>query len=303
MDHVAFDREPPATLTTMIMAFGGWIDAGRAATGAVRHLIRDLGAERLASIDPEDFFVLTQQRPEVRVRPDGEREIQWPQSEFFAWRGLREAGGNGLLLFCGPEPDQRWRTYTNAFLDVAERCGVRRIVSLGALLASAPHTRPIRVTARCTDPAVRALLEAWGIYRLPTYEGPTGISSVVLEAAGRRDMQHVGFMGQAPHYLQDTENPAAIQALVSYAARLLRLSPDMSRFAEAIRDFRIQCDRAVARDRATREHVRRLEQQYDAEAGEERPPLPDGELDSEKLMQDLEDFLRKQREGGAGSPP
>ena len=299
MDHVAFDGEPPTTLTTMIMAFGGWIDAGRAATGAVRHLIRDLGAERLALIDPEEFFVLTQERPEVRLRPDGEREIQWPRSEFFAWH--QEAGGHGLLLFCGPEPHQRWRTYTRAFLDVAERCGVRRIVSLGALLASAPHTRPIRVTARCTDPAVRSLLEGWGIYRLPTYEGPTGISSVVLDAAERRDMQHVGFLGQAPHYLPDSENPAAIQALMSYAARLLRLSPDMSGFAEAIQEFRTHVDRAVAKDRATREHVRRLEQQYDAAAGDEPQPLPDGELDSEKLMQELEDFLRKQREGGAGS--
>jgi hypothetical protein len=112
-------------------------------------------------------------------------------------------------------------------------------------------------------------------------------------------MQHVGFMGQAPHYLQDTENPAAIQALVIYAARLLHLSLDMSHFAEAIRDFRTQCDRAVARDRGTREHVRKLEQEYDAEAGEEQQPLPGGELDSEKLMQELEDFLRKQREGGA----
>lgn len=299
MNHVAFDREPPATLTTMVMAFGGWIDAGRAATGALRYFIGDLGAERLASIDPEEFFVLTQERPEVRLRPDGEREIQWPRSEFFTWHP--ENGADGLLLFCGPEPHQRWRTYTKACLDVAERCGVRQIVSLGALLASAPHTRPIRVTARCTDPAVRSLLEAWGIYRLPTYEGPTGISSVVLDAAGRRDMQHVGFMGQAPHYLQDSENPAAIQALVSYAARLLHLSPDLSRFAEAIQDFRIQCDRAVAQDRAIREHVRRLEQQYDAAAGEERHPLPDGELDSGKLMQELEDFLRKQREGDPGS--
>ena len=299
MDHVAFDREPPVALTTMVMAFGGWIDAGRAATGAVRHLVGDLGAERLARVDPEEFFVLTQERPEVRLRPDGEREIQWPRSEFFAWH--QEAGGHGLLLFCGPEPHQRWRTYTTAFLDVAERCGVRRIVSLGALLASAPHTRPIRVTARCTDPAVRSLLEGWGIYRLPTYEGPTGISSVVLDAAERRDMQHVGFMGQAPHYLQDAENPAAIQALVSYAARLLHLSPDMSGFTEAIQEFRTQVDRAVAKDRATREHVRRLEQQYDAAAGDEPQPLPDGELDSEKLMQELEDFLRKQREGGAGS--
>jgi proteasome assembly chaperone (PAC2) family protein len=299
MDHVAFEREPPATLTTMVMAFGGWIDAGRAATGAVGHLIRDLGAERLALIDAEEFFVLTQERPEVRLRADGEREIQWPRSEFFAWRP--EDGGDGLLLFCGPEPHQRWRTYTKAFLDVAERCGVRRIISLGALLARAPHTRPVRVTARCTDPAVRSLLEAWGIYRLPTYEGPTGISSVVLDAAGRRGIAHVGFMGQAPHYLRDVENPAAIQALVGHVARLLRLRPDMSRFAEAIEEFRTQCDRAVARDRATREHVRKLEQQYDAEAAETRDPLPDGELDSGKLMQELEDFLRRQREGGAGS--
>ena len=297
MDNVEFDREPPANLTTMVMAFGGWIDAGRAATGALRHLARDLRAARLARIDPEEFFVFTQERPEVRLRADGGRDIQWPRSEFFA----SDPGDvpDGLLLFCGPEPHQRWDTYTKAFLDVAERCGVRRIVSLGALLAGAPHTRPVRVTARCTDPAARSLLEAWGIYRRPTYEGPTGISTVLLDAAERLGIRHVGFMGQAPHYLQDTENPAAIQALVTYVARLLHLSPDMSHFAEAVQDFRTQCYRAVARDPGTREHVRKLEQQYDAEAGAERQPLPDGELDSEKLMQELEDFLRKQREGGA----
>ena len=300
MDHVAFDREPPATLTTLVVAFGGWIDAGRAATGAVRHLVRELGAERVGSIDPEEFFVFTQERPEVRLKDDGEREIHWPRSEFFAWQPKDRA--EGVLLFSGPEPHQRWRTYTKAFLDLAERCGVKRIVSIGALLASAPHTRPIRVTGRCTEPAVRTLLERWGIFRVPTYEGPTGISSVLLDAAARRDMHHVGFMGQAPHYLPEAENPAAIEALVSYTARLLNLSADMSGFAEAVRDFRTQVDRAVARDKATREHVRKLEQQYDAETTEERSPLPEGELDSGKLMQELEEFLRKQREGGgAGS--
>src|SRR5213594_3467119 len=297
MDHVEFDREPPANLTTLVMAFGGWIDAGQAATGALRHLVRDLSATRLAGIDPEHFFMFTQERPEVRMKSDESRELTWPRSEFFACPPAD--GRDGLLLFCGGEPHLRWRAYTKAFLDVAERCGVRRIVSIGALLAGAPHTRPVRVTARSTDPTWRSVLEGWGIYRRPTYEGPTGISSVVLDAAERRGMQHVGFMGQAPHYLQDSENPAAIQALVTYVARLLHLSPDMSHFAEAIADFRAQCDRAVAKDRATREHVRKLEQEYDAEVGEERPPLPAGELDSEKLMQDVEDFLRKQREGGA----
>jgi proteasome assembly chaperone (PAC2) family protein len=296
MDHVEFDREPPANLTTLVMAFGGWIDAGQAATGTLRHLVRDLSAARLARMDAEEFFVFTQERPEVRLRADGDREIQWPRSEFFAWQP--EDGRDGILLFCGPEPHQRWRTYTKAFLDIAERCGVRRIVSLGVLLAGAPHTRPVRVTGRCTDPAWQSLLEGWGIYRRPTYEGPTGISSVVLDAAERRGMSYLGFMGQAPHYLQSTENPAAIQALLTYVARLLDLSPDMSHFTEAIQEFRTQCDRAVARDRATREHVRQLEQEYDATAGEEGQTLPSGELDSEKLMQDLQDFLRRQQQGG-----
>ena len=299
MDHVEFDREPPTNLTTLVMAFGGWIDAGRAATGALRHLTKDLQAPRLARINAEEFFVFTQERPEVRMREDGGRDIHWPRSEFFAGRAASDQ--DGVLLFCGPEPHQRWQTYTKAFLDVAERCGVKRIVSLGALLAGAPHTRPIRVTARCTDQASRSLLEAWGIYRPPTYEGPTGISSVVLDAAERRGMQHVGFMGQAPHYLPDSENPAAIQTLVSFTARLLNLSPDMSQFDEAIAEFRTQCDQAVARDRATREHVRKLEQEYDATVAEEQQPLPAGELDSDKLMEELEDFLRKQREGGAES--
>jgi proteasome assembly chaperone (PAC2) family protein len=298
MDHVEFDREPPGNLTTLVMAFGGWIDAGQAATGALRHLVRDLSAARLARIDPEQFFMFTQERPDVRMRSDESREIHWPRSEFFACPP--GDGREGLLLFSGPEPHQRWRTYAKAFLDVAERCGVKRIVSLGALLAGAPHTRPVRVTARSTDPGWRALVEAWGIYRRPTYEGPTGISTILLDAAEQRGISHLGLMGQAPHYLQNNENPAAIEALVTYVARLLHLKPDMSHFAEAIQEFRTQCDREVARNRASREHVQQLEQQYDATASEERQALPEGELDSEKLMQELQDFLRRQREGGGG---
>ena len=108
------------------------------------------------------------------------------------------------------------------------------------------------------------------------------------------------WQGQAPHYLPETENPAAIEALVTWVARLLDLHPHTSRFAEAIREFRTRCDQAVARDRATREHVRKLEQEYDAGADEERPPLPEGEIDSDSLIKELEEFLRKQGEGGTG---
>lgn len=299
MDYVEFHREPPTNLTTMVVAFGGWIDAGEAATGAVRHLVRHLSAPRLASIDPEEFFVFTQERPDVRITADGPRAIRWPRSEFFTWQP--SDGGAGLLLFCGMEPHQRWRTYTQAFLDVAEQCGVKRIISLGTLLAGLPHTRPPLVTGRSTDPEWQALLEEWEIYRRPSYQGPTGISTVVLDAATQRGMPYLAFMGQAPNYLQGMENPAVIQVLLSYVTRLLDLGLDISQFDEAVKAFRAKCDQAVGQDPSVQEHVRELEQEYDTTVDEELRALHDEDLNPQKLMQELEDFLREEREGGSGA--
>src|SRR5262245_56915727 len=80
MDEVTFHREPPSNLPTMVVGFGGWIDAGEAATGALRYLVRQLGAAPLAAIDPEDFCDFTQIRPVVRLTTEGERTIRWPRS-------------------------------------------------------------------------------------------------------------------------------------------------------------------------------------------------------------------------------
>ena len=296
MDSVNFHREPPSNLTTMVVGFGGWVNAGRAATGSIRHLVRHLSALSLASLDPEPFFIFTEQRPDVRITTEGHRDIQWPRSEFFTWQP--PDGQAGLLLFWGREPNQRWRTYSQTLLDVAEQCGVQRIVSLGAALAGAPHTRPPRVTGRGTDPEWQTLVEEWGIYRRPSYEGPTGISTVVLDAATRRGLTTLSFSGQAPHYLQGRENPAVIQALLSYVTRLLGLGLDVSQFDAAVKAFRAECDRAVARDESIQTHVRELEQEYDSTDDEGPRALRDEELDSDQLMQELEDFLREDREGG-----
>ena len=154
----------------MVVAFGGWIDAGEAVTGAMRYLVRHLSASHLASIDPEEFFDFTKVRPVVRLTADGQRTIRWPRSAFWTWQPPESRAG--LLLFRGMEPHRMWRTYAKLLLDVAEQCGVQRIVSLGALLAALPHTRPPRVTGSSTDPAWQALLEAWGIYRRPTLRRP-----------------------------------------------------------------------------------------------------------------------------------
>ncbi|HEY7493927.1 MAG TPA: PAC2 family protein [Candidatus Tectomicrobia bacterium] len=297
MDAVEFHCEPPSKVSTLVVAFGGWIDAGEAVTGAMRYLVRQLAATPLASIDPEDFFDFTQVRPVVRLTAEGQRTIRWPRSTFWTWQPPE--GCTGLLLFRGMEPQRRWRAYTTALLDVAARCGVQRIVSLGALLAAVPHTRPPRVTGHSTDPQWHARLEAWGISRRPRYEGPTGIASVVLDAARRRGMSYLTLMGQAPHYLEGATNPAVSRALLTYVTRLLDLELDVSHLDASVQAFGTRCDQAVAQDAATQAYVRQLEQDYDAMDDEAPRPLRDDELNPEQLMQDLEDFLRKERERGA----
>lgn len=298
MPAVVFHRELPPPVTTMVVAFGGWIDAGEAATGALRHLVEQLAAPRLASLDPDDFFVLTQTRPLVRQTAAGQRDIQWPRSDFFV--SPPSAGHAGLLLFWGMEPQLKWRTYVQQLLDVAVQCGVQRIISLGALLAEHPHTRPARVTGRSTDPTWQALVEAWGMYRPSRYQGPTGISTVLLEAAAQRGIPSLALMGQAPHYLHDTENPAVIQELLSVVTRVLDLGLDVSHLDAAVRRFRTRCDAAVARDSAIEAHVQQLEQDYDATRGEARRALQAEEANPAQLIQEVEDFLREEREGGSG---
>jgi proteasome assembly chaperone (PAC2) family protein len=297
MDSVEFHCEPPTNLPTMVVAFGGWIDAGEAVTGAMRYLVRQLSASPLASIDPEDFFDFTKVRPVVRLNAEGQRAIRWPRSAFWTWQPPESRPG--LLLFRGMEPQRRWRAYATLLLDVAEQCGVQQIVSLGALLAAAPHTRPPRVTGSSTNSQWQALLEGWGIYRRPSYEGPTGIASVVLDAARRRGLSSLSLMGQAPHYLEGATNPAVSRALLTYVTRLLDLELDMSQLDVAAQSFGTRCDQAVAQDTSTQAYVQQLEQDYDTTGDEAPRPRRDDDFNSEKLMQELEDFLRKERERGA----
>jgi proteasome assembly chaperone (PAC2) family protein len=298
MDEVAFHREPPLNIQTMVTAFDGWIDAGEAATDAMRFLVRQLAAEPLAEIDPEDFIDFTQVRPIVRLTAEGERTIRWPRSAFWLWQ---PEGRAGLLLFLfrGLEPQRRWRAYATALLDVAVRCGVQQIVSLGAMLADLPHTRPPRVTGSSTDPHWHAQFEAWGMARRSRYEGPTGMASVMLDAARRRGIATLTVMGQAPHYLQRTTNPAMRQALLTVVVRLLDLELDVSPLDAAVQAFRTRCDQAVAQDAATQAYVRQLEQAYDATVDEAPRQRRDDDFNPEQLMDELEDFLRQERDRGA----
>jgi hypothetical protein len=170
---------------------------------------------------------------------------------------------------------------------------------LGAVLAAVPHTRPPLVTGSSTDPAWQARFEACGMLtRRARYEGPTGIATIVMDAARRRGMAACNVRGQAPHYLGNTTNPAVSRALLIAVAHLLALELDVAPFEAAVRAFRTQCDQAVAQDAAVQAHVRQLEQDYDAMGDETPRRRRDDDFNPQQLMQELEDFLRQERERG-----
>ena len=69
----------------------------------------------------------------MRLRDGLYREIRWPANEFFASNAASLK--RDMVLGLGIEPNLRWKAYSAACLDVAKQCGVRLVITLGALLA------------------------------------------------------------------------------------------------------------------------------------------------------------------------
>ncbi|HLY82825.1 MAG TPA: PAC2 family protein, partial [Acidimicrobiales bacterium] len=144
MDIVRWEQRPQLRRPVLIAAFEGWNDAGDAATLAVRYLAETWGARRFASVDPEEFYDFTTTRPQVKLVDGVTRTIDWPANEL--WAAAAPRAGQDVILLRGVEPQLKWRTFCAAVLEVAETLGVKLAVTVGALLADVPHSRPVRVT-------------------------------------------------------------------------------------------------------------------------------------------------------------
>ena len=166
--------------TVMLAAFEGWNDAGGAATAAVTHLHRVWKARDVEELDPEEYHDFQVNRPVVSIKPDGRRVITWPTTRIATT--TMPGSGRRVVLVHGYEPSMRWRKFCRELLDIADTLGVRTVVTLGALLADVPHTRPIPMTATSNSRALRAAANL----EQSTYEGPTGIVGVLQQAAEER---------------------------------------------------------------------------------------------------------------------
>src|ERR1700745_2153309 len=173
---------PELTRPVLIAAFRGWNDGAQASSLAAGYLAKTWGAERFAEVDPENFFDFQATRPHVSLEEGVTRRIDWPETAFYHARpdGL----DRDVVLLLGIEPNLRWRTFTELLIGLVRGLDVEMMITLGALLADVPHTRPSPVTGSAMYPE---LVRQLGLSS-SRYEGPTGIVGVLHDACRQVDI-------------------------------------------------------------------------------------------------------------------
>ena len=272
--------------------------AGESATSALTYVGGAFGAERFAVIDPEEFVDFQSTRPLVKVVDGHTRVIEWPEFEVYAARAPRAP--RDLILLSGPEPASRWRTFCQIVVELAEALGVQLVVTLGALLADVPHSRPVGVTGHASDSTLIERLDL----ETTSYEGPTGIVGVLNAMCSDAGMPSASLWAAVPHYVAVAPNPKGALALVRRLEGLVGVTVDGQELEEAAADYERQVSRAVELDPDVQAFVERLERASDEENG----PPDEGELPSGDLLaREFQRFLRQRGgqggSGGSGPPP
>ncbi len=277
--HLRWQQRPPLRSPVLVAAFEGWNDAGEGASTAIAYLREHFSAVDFADIDPEDFFDFTQSRPMITFDSAGERRVEWPQSTFSAAHPAGEVPD--LILLAGTEPGLRWQTYCRQVLAVCRAFDVHLVVTLGALLAEVPHSRPVSVisTAFSTSAARRLQIEVSG------YQGPTGIVGVLHDACRSAGIDSAGVWATVPSYLPGAPSPKASLALVQRLSDLLGLHVTTTELEIAASSYERQIEELVSDDEETSQYITALEERWDQ--GDE-PEL------TTSIADEVERFLRDQ---------
>jgi proteasome assembly chaperone (PAC2) family protein len=287
-EELRIDRRPELTRPVLVAAFRGWNDGAQAATLAAGFLAKTWGAERFAELDPENFFDFQATRPHVSLEEGLTRRIDWPETAFYNARpdGL----DRDVVLLLGIEPNLRWRTFSELLIGLADELGVELMITLGALLADVPHTRPAPVTGSATD---EELVERLGL-SASRYEGPTGIVGVLHDACRQAEIPSASLWAAVPHYVSLTPSPRGALALCERLGALIGVDVDAEELEEAARSYEEQVSEAVASDEETAAYVDELERR--ADQLEETTEIPSGDA----LAAELTRFLREREQNGGG---
>ena len=289
MRHVEIHTIPTLRNPIMIIASGGWSDAGEAATGVITHLMATLNGEidvetfspeLIAEIDSEDYYDFQVNRPLIFVDDSMIRSLTWPGVQVFAQRN--PVGERDFVLVRGVEPSMRWKSFASELLDLADDLEVELVITLGSMLADTPHTRPIPVSGTGAHPDIARRL---GV-EVSRYEGQTGILAVIQDGCVRRGIDAIALWAAIPHYASASPSPKATLALVNGIEDFLEISLPQGVLPELAQQWEKSVDEMVKEDSDIEEYIKTLEESKDAtELSEDS---------GEELAREVERFLRRQ---------
>lgn len=287
-EHVRWLAEPELTRPTLLAAFTGWNDAGDAASTALRTMIEAWGATPLAEIDPEVFTDFATVRPQVRLDEHRQRSIVWPTVGVWS---VSLPGGDVILLL-GPEPALRWRLFTEQVVGIAERFETSLALTIGALLADVPHSRPVPLIGTSSEPS---LLDRFDLQQ-SQYEGPTGIVGVLQDALRRNGVPTASLWAAVPGYASQVPSPKAAKALVERACSMIGTPAPVAGLTSGSAEYDARVAALIGDDDDLAEYLERLEQLADASSDDEDDvEEPDDEpVDPDALVEEVERFLRDQ---------
>lgn len=271
--------QPLGLEPVMLAAFEGWNDAGEAASDVIKHLMTEWDAELIHEVDPEEFHDFQVNRPTLTTTGAGERELSWPTTTI--WRATSPRTNRTVLLVQGIEPSFRWRTYCEEVLNLAAMYEVQTLITVGALLADVPHTRPVPISTTSDDAAVREMLGA----DRSRYEGPTGIVGVLQHIAADEGLNAISLWAAVPHYVAHPPAPKAILGLLGRLEELLGETIPLADLPENAEAWENGVNELAAEDPEIAQYVSQLEEAKDT------VDLPEASGDA--IAKEFERYLRR----------
>ncbi|MFI6242723.1 proteasome assembly chaperone family protein [Micromonospora sp. NPDC050795] len=290
------DDLPDLGQPVLIQALTGFVDAGNASRLAREQLLTSLEGRPIATFDVDQLFDYRSRRPVMTFVEDHWESVDAPKLELHL---LQDDDETPFLLLTGPEPDLQWERFVAAVAGLAARLDVRLTVGLNSIPMAVPHTRPTGVTAHATRPELIAGYEPW----LQRVQVPGSVGHLLEFRLGEQGRDALGFAAHVPHYVAQTEYPAAAEVLLTSVSRSTGLLLPGDGLRSAAEVVRVEIDRQVAQTEDAAALVQALEEQYDAFArgrGEKSLLAPDaGPLPTaDELGAELERFLAEQTRPG-----
>lgn len=290
-NQLIFYEQPELRHPDLVAAFAGWADAAQVATGTVAYLIRKLDARRFAEITAGEFYDFSTLRPAVTVDRGLITSLKLPRNSFFYWQS--RATEHDLVLLHGIEPQLHWQKFVDLIIELAHQLNVRRIYTLGGLYDRIPHTREPRISGVVNEPVLIDVLERYTIAPID-YQGPSSLHGLLLTGCAQRKIEGISLWGHAPFYVRVETNPMVCLVLGKKLTELLDIEVDLEEIRTAGEYLQDMLNRLLADSNDLRLYVQKLEEQYELEGTVPREPLEG----ADKIIREVEDFLRNQRRGG-----